>query len=72
MSDFTPTTAQVREAASLDGSVAVEPDAFERWLAARDRATAARAWHQAAAWIADPHDARSIRQANPYCEGDPT
>ena len=48
MSDYTPTTTQVREAASLDGSVAAEPDAFDRWLAARDRETAARAWDEEA------------------------
>ena len=34
--EYTPTTEQVREAASLNGAVAVEPDAFNRWLAGHD------------------------------------
>ena len=44
--EFIPTTEQVREAASLDGAIAIEPDAFDRWLAAHDRETAARAWDE--------------------------
>ena len=34
--EYTPTTEQVREAASLNGGIAVEPDAFNRWLVAHD------------------------------------
>ena len=36
MDDYTPSTEQVREAASLNGGIAVEPDAFNRWLVAHD------------------------------------
>ena len=34
--EYTPSTEQVREAASLDGAIAIEPDAFDHWLVAHD------------------------------------
>ena len=32
MSDYTPTTAEVQDAASVDGGTGIEPEAFDRWL----------------------------------------
>ena len=42
MNEFTPTTEQVREASSLNGAIAIEPDAFDRWL----RGVLADAWDE--------------------------
>lgn len=68
--EFTPTTEQVREAASLNGAVAVEPDAFNRWLAAHDREVAARAWDEGReAGRINEHEHRPRhRVSNPYRE----
>ncbi|WP_102508123.1 hypothetical protein [Sanguibacter massiliensis] len=70
MSDYTPTTEQVREAASPSGAVAVEPDAFSRWLAAHDRETAARAWDEGyTVGYGDGTDDRDPDESpNPYRE----
>lgn len=60
MSEYTPTTEQVREAYSLDPYIdyydpvnagALHAQArrdFDRWLAAHDRETARKAWDEAA------------------------
>ena len=42
MNEYTPATEDVREAASLNGGIAVEPDAFNRWL----RGVLADAWDE--------------------------
>ena len=68
--EFTPTTEQVREAASLNGGIAVEPDAFDRWLAAHDRETAARAWDEGytAGYVDGADDRDPDESPNPYRE----
>ena len=45
MSDqYTPTTEEVQEAASVDGAIGIDPEAFNRWLAS----VKAEAWEQGA------------------------
>ena len=74
--EYTPTTEQVREAASLNGGIAVEPNAFNRWLAAHDRETAARAWDEGFRNAEEQHDGYAgvsgWTNNNPYREGDST
>lgn len=48
MSDYTPTTDEVQDAASEDGATAIEPEAFDRWLAE----IRADAWDEGALWAA--------------------
>lgn len=64
MNEHTPTTAQVREAASLDGGIAIEPDAFDRWL----RGVLADAWDAGADAGYDDAEAGREEKHNPYRE----
>ena len=71
--DYTPTTEQVREAASLNGGIAVEPDAFNRWLAEHDAEVAEKAWYEGAVFgVRDQHGTvdtyirDAIERRNPY------
>lgn len=74
--EYTPTTEDVREwyADSVD-RLGGEAE-FDRWLAAHDRETAARAWdegyRQGRSDQADHSMYHETHTANPYREGDPT
>lgn len=48
MSNWTPTTEQIKDATSLEGATAIEGNEFDRWLARRDAEVAAQALREAA------------------------
>lgn len=69
MSDYTPTTAEVRDAATQCPHGI--PDAeFDRWLEAHDREVKAQAWQEGYADCMDYHMSNGLKGAeeNPYKE----
>lgn len=64
---YTPTTEQVREAASLHGGIAIEPGAFNRWLGE----VKAAAWAEGALAGYDDCEFGREKMRNPYREEKP-
>lgn len=71
--EYTPTTEQVRTHWT-DVGFAGDGESFDRWLAAHDRETAARAWDEGyqASTDAELGHIAPAGATNPYREGDPT
>lgn len=69
MAEYTPTTEQVR-ASALGFTMLRSPEHWDNWLAAHDRATAARAWDEGyEAGGINAHEHRpGRRMTNPYRE----
>lgn len=71
--EYTPTTEQVRETyAALCKTDAADVE-FDRWIAAHDRATAARAWDEAVRSMRyeDGTPVELVTNINPYREETP-
>lgn len=81
MDEYTPTTAQVREAYAIDPEYEYhQPDdpgyvhrnrrAFDRWLASRDAEVKCAAWDECLSEIdANEINTQQAREGNPYREG---
>lgn len=67
MSEYTPTTEQVRAFALGFGGMR-SPEHWDNWLAAHDRETAARAWDEGAEAGYDDAEAGREEKCNPYRE----